>query len=59
MIIFKKGIGKLRNISYDELTKIINNLPDNWMIDYKRIYKSIEGPNEKYNQYNVKLYRRE
>ncbi len=56
MIVFKKGIGKLHNISYDELHEIRNNLPNNWELDYKCIYNS--SIDEKYNKYNVKLYRK-
>lgn len=57
MIIFKKGIGKLRNISYFELQEIKNSIPKNWEIDYKCIHGS--SVDEKYNKYSVKLYRKQ
>lgn len=55
MIIFKKGIGKLHNISYSELCKIKSNLPNDWELDCKIIYYS--SIDEKYNKYDVKIYR--
>lgn len=57
MIIFKKGVGKLHNLSYYELQKIKSNIPDNWELDYKCIYDL--SVDEKYNKYNVKLYRKQ
>jgi len=57
MIIFKKGIEKLHNISYDELHEIKNNMLNNWELDYKCVYYS--GVNKRYNKYNVKLYRKQ
>lgn len=57
MIIFKKGIGKLHNLSYGELQKIRNSIPHEWELDYKCIHNS--SVDEKYNKYNVKLYRKQ
>ena len=57
MIIFRKGIGKMRNLSYSELQKIKNSMPIDWELDYKCIHNS--SIDEKYNKYHVKLYRKQ
>ena len=56
MILFEDGIGKLKNISHDELKTIINNIPKDWGYKFVITYRS--ESNEKYNLYNVKLFRK-
>jgi hypothetical protein len=56
MFLFEKGIGKLKNISKDELKTITNNLPKDWGYSFVIVYES--SVDEKYNKYNVKLFRK-
>lgn len=56
MILFEKGIGKLKDISHDEFNTIVNNLPNDWGYSFTLIWESPLG--EKYNKYNVKLFRK-
>lgn len=36
----KKGIGILKNITYNELQSLLRNIPSNWEYDYECTYKS-------------------
>ena len=56
MILLKKGIGKIKNISYSELQNLINHIPCSWGYEYKCIYES--HCNKEFNRYNVRLYRK-
>ena len=56
MLLFERGIGKLKNISHSELETIIKNLPREWGYNFK--YKHKSQVDEKYNKYNVKLFRK-
>ena len=56
MILFKKGIGKLKNISYFELQTLLKHMPCDWGCEYKCIYES--HSNKEFNKYNVKFYRK-
>ena len=56
MILCEEGIGKLKNISYSEFEMIINSLPKEWGYSFK--YKHKSQVDEKYNKYNVKLFRK-
>ena len=55
MFVFRKGIGKLKYLSYYEKNQIVNNLPVN--IGYDVIAR-IGTHNEKYDYYNLKLFRK-
>lgn len=52
MIIFKKGVGKLRDAAY-ELQMLLEGLPENCVCDYKVTYESSIDV-----KYNVKIYRK-
>lgn len=56
MIVVKKGIGILKNITYAELQSLLRNIPSNWEYDYECTYKSTVD--KKYNNYKLKLYRK-
>lgn len=56
MILFEEGIGKLKDLSHSEFKFIVNNLPSDWGYSFTIIYESKTG--EKYNKYNVKLFRK-
>lgn len=56
MILFEKGIGRLKNISYSEFKAIVNNLPIDWGYSFEVIYESPVSYN--HNKYNVKLFRK-
>ena len=53
MIIFRETIGKLKDISYEELQTIIKNIPSDWDYDYKSIFETKVG-----NRYNLRIYRK-
>ena len=55
MFVFRKGIGKLKHLSYYEKNQIIDNLPVN--IGYDVIAR-IGTDNEKYDYYDLKLFRK-
>lgn len=63
MVIFKirKGIGKLKNISYYELQTIINSLPIGWKYDIvctnPGATRYDSGIDKKYSRYTIKIYR--
>ena len=52
LIIFKKGVGKLRDATY-ELQMLLEGLPENCVCDYKVTYESSIDV-----KYNVKIYRK-
>ena len=56
MLLFERGIGKLKNISHSEFEMIVNNLPGEWGYSFK--YEHESQVDEKYNRYNVKLFRK-
>ena len=56
MILLKKGIGKLKNISSFELQNLIDHIPCNWGYEYKCIYEA--HSDQEFNRYNVRLYRK-
>ena len=56
MILFEKGIGKLKNISHSEFKTIINNIPIDWGYSFVVTYESKSG--EEFNKYDVKLFRK-
>ena len=56
MILIEKGIGKLKNISYYELKTIIECMPNDWGYKADIVYSS--KTDEKFNTYNLKLYRK-
>ena len=53
MIIFRETIGKLKDISYEELQTIIKNMPCDWDYDYKSIFETGVG-----KRYNLRIYRK-
>ena len=55
MIIFRKTIGKLKDISHEELQTIIKNMPCDWDYDYdyKSIFETGAG-----KRYNLRIYRK-
>ena len=56
MFLYERGIGRLKNISHEEFENIINKLPLDWGYSFVIRYKS--KIDEKYNKYNVKLFRK-
>lgn len=56
MLLCEEGIGKLKNISQQEFKTIISNLPRDWGYSFVITYES--KIDEKYNKYNVKLFRK-
>ena len=56
MIVFKKGIGTLNNITYDELQNLLKNIPSNWDYDYKCTFESRVA--KEFNKYKLRLYRK-
>ena len=56
MFLYEKGIGKLKNISQQELKTITSNLPKDWGYSFIITYES--KTDERYNKYNVKLFRK-
>lgn len=56
MILCEEGIGKLKNITQQEFKTIIANLPRDWGYSFVVTYES--KTDEKYNKYNVKLFRK-
>lgn len=53
MIIFRESIGKLKDISDEELQTIIKHIPCNWDYDYKCIFETKVG-----KRYDLRLYRK-
>ena len=53
MIIFRETIGKLKDISDEELQTIIRNMPCDWDYDYKIIFETKVG-----KRYNLRIYRK-
>lgn len=56
MFLYEEGIGKLKNITHQEFKIIIDNLPRDWGYSFDVTYMS--KTDEKYNKYNVKLFRK-
>ena len=55
MFVFRKGIGKLKHLSYYEKNKIIDNLPVNIGYD---VVAMVGTDDEKYDYYDLKLFRK-
>jgi len=51
MFLFRKGIGKLKNLSSYEKDKIVNNLPPTIECDVQIRYES--GVDESFNEYDL------
>lgn len=56
MILYRKGIGTLKNIKHFELQNVINSLPKNWGYEIKITWGS--PVDEKYNEYKLKIFRK-
>ena len=55
MFVFRKGIGKLKHLSYYEKNQIIDNLPVNIGYD---VVAMVGTGDEKYDYYDLKLFRK-
>lgn len=58
MLLYRKKIGTLKNVKYDELNKILANLPADWDYDVKCIYEAPEVLGTYTNKYKVHFFKK-